>query len=301
MMKKKLTLRQRRAIVGLLFILPWLIGFIVYYVQGISLSVRYSLSELNFLETGGFEIIFKGFDNYIYAFRQHASYTQALSDSVQGIIIDVPFIIFFSLFMAMLLNSKFKGRTLVRLIFFLPILFGSGAVLEALQRAQETARSGAALTTEEVSASAGIFIGNIVDIILDLGLPRIFIDYIYNLLNGIYNIVRASSIQIIIFLASLQSISPALYEVSKIEGATPYETFWKVTLPMVSPLIVTNVVYTIVDGFAKSEVLDLAFTTSFRQYNYGLGAAMTLVSTIIVCVILVIVVQILNKKIFYYN
>ena len=136
---------------------------------------------------------------------------------------------------------------------------------------------------------------------MNLGLPVRFVGYVVGLVSRIYEIVRASSVQIIIFIAALQSISPSLYEVSKIEGATAYETFWKVTFPMVSPLILTNVVYTIVDSFVNSDVVDIAYQEAFTSFNYGLSSAMSILSTLVVCIILIVVGVLINRKTFYYN
>lgn len=301
MKKKSMTLRQKRAVIGLLFILPWLIGFIVYYVRSLILTAQFSLSEINIAETGGYTAKFIGLDNYKYALFEHADFNQILVNSMVDILIDVPFIIFFSLFIAMLLNSKFKGRGLVRAIFFLPILLGSGAVLATLQLATQSIQGGASVTVAEMAPSTGVNVDYFLGTFTQLGLPVSLVDYIVGLVSRIYEIVRASSVQIIIFIAALQSISPSLYEVSKIEGATTYETFWKVTFPMVSPLILTNVVYTIVDSFVNSEVVNTAFRTAFTAFDYGLSSAMSMLSTAIVCTILVVVGVLISKKIFYYN
>jgi ABC-type sugar transport system permease subunit len=215
----------------------------------------------------------------------------------------VPFITFFSLFIAILLNSKFKGRGLVRAIFFIPIILGSGAVLDTLNQATQNIQQGAATSVKEAASSGGsINVDYYLSMLMNLGFPDKLIGTVQMLVNRIYEVVRASSVQIIIFLASLQSISPALYEVSKIEGATSYETFWKVTFPMVSPLILTNVVYTIVDSFVNSDIVNLAYQTAFKgSFNYGLSAAMSLISTAVICVILVVIIGIINKFTFYYN
>jgi ABC-type sugar transport system permease subunit len=108
-------------------------------------------------------------------------------------------------------------------------------------------------------------------------------------------------VQTVIFIASLQSISGSLYEVAKIEGATVYETFWKVTFPMVSPLILTNVVYTIVDSFMTSAVVKKAEQMAFTNFEYGISSAMSLISTVAVCLILVVLGYILSKRTYYYN
>jgi ABC-type sugar transport system permease subunit len=301
MKNNRMTLKQKRAIVGYLFILPWFLGFIVYYLRSLILTAQFSLSRIDIAETGGYTATFIGLNNYKFALFQHANFNQILVNSLTNILIDVPFIIFFSLFIAMLLNGKFKGRGLIRTIFFLPILLGSGAVLETLRLATEQIQLGAGTTVAEMAPTAGVNVGYFLDMFINLGLPTKFVDYIVGLVGRIYDIVRASSVQIIIFIAALQSVPSSLYEVSKIEGATTYETFWKVTFPMVSPLILTNVVYTIVDSFVNSNVVDIAYREAFKNYNYGLSASMSMLSTIAVCFILVVIGALISRKTFYYN
>lgn len=302
-MKRKIrfTLSQKRAVTGLLFIMPWLIGFLVYYVRSLVLNVRFSLSKIEIMKIGGYRATYIGLQNYRYALLEHATFNQILVNSIRDVLIDIPFIIFFSLFMAILLNTKFKGRGIVRIIFFLPILLGSGAVLESLEQATRNITGGASATIAELSKTNQINIDYFLYIFEDLGLPVALVDYITGLVARIFEIVRASSVQIIIFLAALQSIPRSLYECAKIEGATAYETFWKITFPMVSPLILTNVVYTIVDFFVNSEVVDLAYEVAFTNYDYGLSAAMSTLSTAVVCFILVIVSALISRKTFYYN
>ena len=266
-----------------------------------SQTIQFSLSNVKIAETGGYTTTFIGLDNYKYALMQHGTFNQILVDSLWDILVDVPFIVFFSLLIAIMLNSKFKGRALVRAIFFIPILMGSGAVLEALQLATQNIQGGAASTVAEMSTTTGVNVEYFLNIFVDIGLPLKFVEYITGLVARIYEIVRASSVQIIIFLASLQSVPVSMYEVAKIEGATTYEIFWKVTFPMVSPLILTNVVYTIIDSFVNSEVVTTAYSVAFTQYNYGLSSAMSMLSTIIISLILIIVGGLITRKTFYYN
>ncbi len=301
MVKKKLTLMQKRAITGILFISPWLIGFIWFYVRSFIMAIQFSLSKLTVIENGGFTLDFIGLDNFKYAFLEDPTFNQILVQSVKDMIIDVPLIIFFSLFVAILLNQKFKGRTLVRAIFFLPVIMNSGAISQTLALAQAAASGGVAAVSAEAAAVQGVNVEYFMSLFLDLGFPKAILDYIIMAVARIYDIVQASGIQIIIFIAALQSVPGALYEVSKIEGATAYETFWKVTFPMVSPLILTNVVYTIVDSFVISTVVDKAYEVAFTNFNWGVSVAMSLISTFIVCTILLIVGKVLSKKTFYYN
>ncbi len=304
---KKMTLIQKRMRSGYLFILPWLFGFLVFYVRSLFMTVQFSFSELEMRpEVVGYTLVPVGVENFIYAFRVHPEFKQILTSSIGNMLIDVPLITFFSLFMAMLLNKKFPGRFLVRAIFFLPIIFNSSAIQSAMELSEAMMSGGISTMSSELSsgavgAGAVVSIDYFVDLFMDLGLPVALLDYVMAAVQRINDIISASGVQIIIFIAALQSIPGSLYEVAKIEGATGYETFWKITFPMVMPHIITNVVYTIVDNFAESEVVTLAYNTAFKQFNYGLSSVFSLVSTIITCVILVLVVSFIQKRTFYYN
>lgn len=302
-MKKKLSLKNKRALTGLVFISPWLFGFLYFYLRGILQTIEFSLSDVSALETGGFTTNFIGLDNFQFAFFQDPEFNQIIVNTVVDILVDVPLIIFFSLFMAMLLNGKFRGRTVMRAIFFLPVIMNAGAINSALEFAQQNIVGGVSPVSSEVAAAAteGLNLNTIMMTFTDIGFPVAILEYITGAVSRIYLIVRSSGVQIVIFIAALQSIPHALYEVAEIEGATAYETFWKITFPMVSPLILTNIVYTIVDSFVQSEVVEKTQTVAFTNYNYGAGSAMSLVSTILVCIILGISGYIISKKTFYYN
>ncbi len=304
---KKMTLIQKRMRSGLLFILPWLFGFMVFYVRSLFMTVQFSFSKIGMdPNVVGYTLESVGFDNFIYAFRVHPEFKQVLTSSIGNMLVDVPLITFFSLFMAMLLNKKFPGRFLVRAIFFLPIIFNSSAIQSAMELSEAMMSGGISTMSSELSSGASgagavVSIDYFVDLFMDLGLPVALLDYVMAAVQRINDIISASGVQIIIFIAALQSIPGSLYEVAKIEGATGYETFWKITFPMVMPHIITNVVYTIVDNFAESEVVTLAYNTAFKQFNYGLSSVFSLVSTIVTCAILVAVVGFIQKKTFYYN
>lgn len=302
--KKKRSLSQRRAMKGFIFILPWLIGFIWFYVRSLVMTVQFSFSEMTVNPGGGYSLNFVGLNNFIYAFRAHATYKQVLTTSIGNMLIDVPLITFFSLFMAMLLNRKFKGRTLVRAIFFLPVILNSDAISAAMDLARSMMSGGisnSASELAEAAAGSGVSVEYYIQMFTSLGLPETIIEYISGAVGRISDIINASGVQIIIFIAALQSIPGSMYEVAKIEGATAYETFWKVTFPMVMPHIITNVVYTVVDSFTRSDVVELAYTTAFKYFNYGLSSVFSLVSTIVTCLILVIVCRLIQKRTFYYN
>ncbi len=308
-MKKKkfrLSLNQKRMFAGYLFILPWFVGFLVFYVRSLFMTGQFAFSELT-MDTinGGYTLSAVGIENFRYAFLEHGTFKQVLTTSVMNMVIDVPLITFFSLFMAMLLNKKFPGRAVVRAIFFLPVILNSGAIVDAMELSMQMMQGGVASQSAEMAsgASGGLAfdVDYLIDMFMNLGLPASILDYITQAVGRINDIISLSGVQIIIFIAALQSIPSSMYEVAKMEGATGYETFWKVTFPMVMPHIITNVVYTIVDSFTQSQVVTLAHTTAFTDFNYGLSAVFSLTSTVITLVILVVVCNFIQKKTFYYN
>lgn len=297
--KRELTLKQRQMLFGYLFIAPWIIGFLIFFASNLVEAIIYSVSKVSINDNGGFSLSYVGLQNYKYAFMQHASFNRTLAESIGNSLLDVVLIIPFSLLMAIFLNKKFKGRGLVRAIFFLPVIMASPAITAAIDSTLQAVMGGVASSTGDFQQTTGLNITSMVYMFVDLGIPNAVIDYLVEAVQRVYEIVRSSGVQILIFLAALQSISPALYEVAKIEGATTYESFWKVTFPMVSPLIVTNVVYTIVDLYAKTDVVELASTVAFTEQNFGLSAVMSLVSSSCICLALLIICGLISKKVFY--
>ena len=305
MKKLHMSMAARRARNGYLFILPWFIGFLLFYVRSLFMTVQFSLNELTVPPAGGYELDFVGLGNYITAFTGHGTFKQTLVTSLSNMVIDVPLIIFFSLFVAMLLNRKMKCRGLVRAIFFLPVLLNSEAIASTLDYAAQMMAGGLSSTSAEMAEAAGsgsaVNMAYFIALFGEIALPTTVLDYIVGAVGRISDIIQASGVQIVLFIAALQSITPSMYEVAKIEGATGYETFWKVTFPMVMPHIITNTIYTIVDAFSQSEVVNLAYTTAFTEGNYGLSSAFSVISSVITCAILALVVYFISKRTFYYN
>lgn len=299
---RRLNMRQKSALTGLLFISPWLIGFLWFFVRELVMAIQFSLSEMN-MGDHGYTLQFVGLKNFQFALLKDATFNQLLVESVQEILLRVPIVLFFSLFMAILVNKKFKGRTLVRAILFLPIVMNAGAVREALNTAMEATSGGITATAGvlESAASSGVNVGYYMELLGDIGVPINLMEYIINAVAEIYDVVSLSSVQIIIFISALQSIPTSYYEVARIEGATAYETFWKVTFPLVSPFILTNMVYTVVDSFIDSTVVERAYEMAFTQFQWGISAAMNLISSLSICLILLIASILISKKVFYQN
>lgn len=299
--KKKLTLTRKRSLTGLIFISPWIIGFLAFYATSLIQTGIFAFSNVQDASSGGFTTIFAGLSNFHYALMKDAEFNKILVDSIWDMVIDVPLIIFFSLFMAILLNGKFKGRTLFRALLFLPVIMNAGVINDAIIAAQTAISGGLSTVSANMAVSKSSTMALLLSTFVKMGVPVKLIMYLSVAVTRIFTIVRASGVQTVIFIAALQSISGSLYEVAKIEGATAYETFWKVTFPMVSPLILTNVVFTIVDSFVTSDVIKKAKEMAFTNFEYGISSAMSLISTAVVCLVLAILGFILSRKTFYYN
>jgi ABC-type sugar transport system permease subunit len=225
---------------------------------------------------GGYALSWAGLENYRYAFTVHPTFKQILTTSVMDMVIDVPLIIFFSLFMAMLLNKEFKGRGLVRAIFFLPVILASG-VLPGIESQNEFYDMMAGVA-ESVEGAAGVNISASLQNLLSVsGVGNGVFAVVFQMIDAIYDIVMASGIQIIIFLTGLQAISPSLYEAADVEGCTAWESFWKITFPMVSPLLLVNAIYTIIDFFTKNDnrVMERIYEVMYKDFKFGIASAMS--------------------------
>lgn len=299
MKNRKLSLDQRKGLMGMLFVSPWVLGFVLLFMVPLFESFHYSLSNLELSPTG-MSLSFLGSYNYVDALTQHQSFNRTLTESVMNVVVNVPLILFFSLFSAVLLNRQFRGRGLARAIFFLPVILASGAI--ASIESGDFMRDVIARTSDDLGGNVSLLQSfQLRRLLLESGLNEAIISYLTGAVDRIYQIVSSSGVQILIFLAGLQSISPSLYEASKIEGATGYESFWKITFPMISPLILTNVLYTIIDSFANNEMTTLIQNTAFKTFNFGLGSAMSWIYFVIISIILLIIAALVNRKVFYYD
>ena len=301
--RRGLSLRGREIMLGFLFISPWLVGITFFFLLNVIQAGWFSFNTLHVTPgEGGFTLEFVGLQNYRFIFFEHGFFLREMVSSVGMMMLNVPLIIFFSLFMAIILNRAFMGRSLVRAIFFLPVIMATPAIAGTMELIVGMMMGGVSSVPPDVMRAQQGFDATSVAIMLSqFGIPVQISNYIIEAIAMLHDVIRASGVQILIFLAALQAIPPSLYEVAQIEGATGYEAFWKITIPMVSPLILTNVVYTIVDAFVQSDVVQTAHQTAFMHQNFGVGAAMSLSSSVLACLVLLFVGWVISKRVFYYN
>ena len=246
------TMPAKRARTGVLFILPFIIGFIFFMVRPLILSLQMSLNEVNLVRGGGFTMKWNDFYNYHYALQTDPNFNQYLVEEIGRMAINTIATLVLSFVIAVILNQKFKGRVLCRVIFFLPVILSSG-VLPGIESSNEFYNMMSDIGNT-VQNSSGVNISLALQNLLQVsGVAGEVFDVVFQMIDAIYDIVMASGIQIIVFLSGLQSISPSLYEAADVEGCSAWESFWKITFPMVSPLLLVNCIYTIIDFFMKND------------------------------------------------
>jgi ABC-type sugar transport system permease subunit len=300
--KLSLTLEGKNAITGYIFLLPFLIGFFAFMFFPILESLQMVFSNVKIdVEKQGFSMENTGLENITRVVAIDPEFNRFLVEEIARMVLIVPAIIIFSLFVALILNQEFKARGFVRAVFFLPVILSSGVMI-GLETNNSLLNSMADIIKEGNLMKSSVT-KVLEDILVTEGATSDFMGYIFRIINQIYAIAMASGIQIIIFLSALQTIPPSMFEAAKIEGATAWECFWKITFPMVSSLILVNIVYSVVDYFIRTDnrVMEKINLTTIRMMNFGFGTAMAWVYFLAVISIIGIAMAIISKRVYYYE
>lgn len=273
------SFERKRNLEGLIFVIPWLIGFIWFVLIPLVLSIRISFYQTTLADLYGGAYI--GFNNYV-EIIQNPSYGETIFNSFLNSLYQVPVVVGFSLFVAVLLKQKFPGRTAFRVVFFIPVIL-AGVIMTYLFRQDIGSVSVfSSLLTESTGNS--------------------FISMIFGggLSSQIGNIMWKSSVEILIFLAALQSVPDILYEVVELDGATAWESFWHVTLPYISPFVILNAIYALVDSFvdASNPVMGLltSLTSSANgESYYGMASALSWIYMLLALITILVFVLLTRR------
>lgn len=307
--RRALSMEQKRDLKGWIFVSPFVVGFVFLFLWIFIDSLKFSFMNVSLQSQGGYTTTFIGFGNYLKMLQIDPDFNRQLYSSVQDMLLDIPIIVMFSLFISIVLNQKMKGRAFFRAIFFIPVILATGiieradlgnSIMNAYQNIQGI-DAGMALVHE---SSTGLFS----NLELKYYVSRIFefspalTDMTVGAADNIYGVVNKSGVQILIFLAGLQAISSSIYEAAYIEGCSGWERFWKITFPMISPLIFVNVIYTIIDSFTGSgnQVMN-SITSSMRGGQYGEASAKAWMYFLVAAVFIALVSFIVSKFVFYQN
>ncbi len=283
MKKIKLNMKGKHILEGYVFVLPLIIGTSAFFLFPLYISIKLSFGHL--IKMAGFQIEWSGVQNYLRAFIIDANFVPMFLKVVNQVFTRVPLIIIFSLLLAILLNKDIKCRGFFRTVFFIPFLLGTGEVMKQLL--------GQDVDKQVVSLADGTLI------------PREFLIYlgsnVVNAIDSFFGVIVLvlwnSSVQILLFLSGLQSIPAPLYESSKVDGATGWEMFWKITLPMISPIMLLNIIYTIVDSFTDitNPILPYIQNHAFSRMMFEYAAAMGWIYFAFIILLVLLVIGIMNR------
>ena len=295
--KKPIPYQRRKELYGYGFIGLWLVGAVIFFLIPLIQSLRYSFSDVK-IDPGSIEMHTVGLKNYIYALNEDQYYTEYLEKTLLETLWKTPLILIFSLFIAVLLNHKFRGRTLARAVFFLPVIIATGPVFRIISGDMErTGNTGGQQFSTMFSTD---FIGDLMQFLGIYGLSDKMNSMISAVADNIFGIVWNSGIQIIIFLAALQNIHPSVREAAEVEGATAWEFFWKITFPYVSPFILANFIYTVIDSFTSPMNTVMARILDMKsQWSFGYASAMAWIYFAIVLGVIGLVSIVISRVVYY--
>lgn len=281
--RKRLTMATKEKLKGLLFVSPFIVGCCAFFLYPIILSFLLSFGDVTNII--GFQIELYGLDNYSNAFFQDTEFMPKFYEVVGNTFIEFPLKLIAALIIAIMVNKDIKGKSLFRIAFFIPFLLGSGEVMNQLLNQ--------GVDRQVLSVADGKIIPY--NVLMYFG--GNIMETVSTIFGKIVTVLWGSGVQILLFLSGLQSISPALYEAARIDGATEWEIFWKVTIPMISPMLLLNFVYTIVDGFTNMQNPLLAYIQQkgFKEAKFGFGAAMGWIYFLFIGVLVAIVFAIMKK------
>lgn len=293
--RTSMSLEGRKSWYGRAFVLPWIIGIVPFFILPFIRSLQYSMGNL-VVSSEGLVLNFTGIRNYVRLFTEDPNFLRELAASFQTMIIELPLVISFSVFVAMLLNQPFRGRTLSRSILFLPVIVTSGVVIHVLRTDVN-----AAYVMSGGQGEGFIRLTALTEILMGMGLDHRITNWIITAMNSIFDITWKCGVQILLFIGGLQSIPQSFYEAANVEGATAWEKFWKITFPMLTPILLTGAVYTIIDSFTfyGNNIMLNSIKPAFDNFNYSYAAAMSILYSIMVLLVLGAVFLILGRRVTY--
>ena len=297
--KKYVGLQRRKAKAGYLFIMPFIIGFLLFMVKPLAQSLYMSFCNVE-LGAGNFHPVLNGLVNYNNAFRIDPEFNRLLVEEISRMVVYSAAIIVFSFFVSLILNQEFHGRALVRAVFFLPVILSSGVIIGLESNNQLMANLA---NTIEQSAQGISVTGALENILRTSGVGVRAFEQVFDLIDNIYDVAIASGIQIIIFLSGLQTIPSSMYEAAQIEGCTSWESLWKITFPMISPLFLVNWIYTVVDFSMRSDnaVIEKIQKVMIEQMKYGPASAMSWIYFLLILAFIAITSLAISRGVYYYE
>lgn len=260
--KKKLTNKTKKSLFGLLFASPWFVGFLIFGVYPIYRSLKFAFSSNEIFDAETQTYTFKGFgfNNFTQLFADEVGHLEVIGNFILDILVVVPIVLVFALILALLLNQNIKGKGIFRSIFFLPVVLLSGTMLSYFSDYN-------LLTVPSITNGA-------LSEVINNYFPGFLTEAIVTIFSKIVLILWLSGVQILIFLAGLSKIDKSIYEAAKVDGASAWECFWKITFPQMIPLMYINVIYTTViysNLGSFNPMINIISSAGTSSTDYGRG------------------------------
>lgn len=287
--------RQQRN--GWLFVLPWIVGFVIFFLKPLAQSLWFSFNDVT-MGNSGMETAFVGLGNYKYLLIQDSSFLTNLWTVTLSMLQQVAICTVLSLFIAVVLVQKFRGRTLYRAIFFLPIIMTSGVVYSMV---------GSVVGSAGLSGSGNAYMYSSVSLttlMLQGGIGKSVVDFLTRAIDSIFAMTTNCGVPILLYISGLQKIPESAYEAARIEGAGSWDIFWKITIPKIMPIIFLNIVYIIVDASTAygsssgGNVMMAAIQTMGfgKTMKFGMSSAMAWMYFLVVALFLVLAYLLIGKR-----
>lgn len=301
--QSRLQLKRRwdRNKYGYLFLVPWILGFFIFNIYPLFYSFILSFTNFDMFQTRDYV----GFENYINLFKNDIRFTTALTVTFKYVFIGVPLQLLFALLLALVLNKGVAGLKYFRAAYYLPALMGGSVAIAILWR--------------QVFGIEGIF--NQFLGILGVSGQIIKTSWVTNPFYSLYTLILLRVWQfgspMIIFLAGLKQIPRELYESASIDGASSFKQLLRITLPLLTPIILFNVIMQIISAFqaftpafvvggaAGGVMNSLLFYTlylyimAFSYFKMGIASAMAWILMIIIGVFTIIIFRSSTRWVFY--
>jgi ABC-type sugar transport system permease subunit len=293
---RKLTLENKKSLTGVFFVSPLLIGLLLFFLQPLIKTIEYSFSHVVFSSEGlSVEPMKVLFGNFSDAFVNDPDFLRYFTASIQKMVLIAPSIVFFSLFIAIILNQRFIGRSFMRAMFFLPFILATGIVTSIIkQNLAQVARGG--------DASSNLFNpALLVSLLIASDVPVFIVNFLASLISNIMDLVWQSGLQVLIFIVGLLSIPEVYYEVAAVEGSTSWESFWKITFPLISPFILVSLVYTVIDSFTAYDNTAMKYIVDmgYKNFRFSYMSALFWIYFVIVIVFIGLVFLLFGRNIHY--
>ena len=299
MAKKQISYERRKQLYGYGFISLWLVGTVVFFLIPLVKSLWFSFNDVG-IDINRTVLTRRGLGNYDDILNKDPKYLGLLKNTLIETLWKTPLILIFSLFIAVMLNQKFRGRALARAVFFLPAIIATGPVYTIISGdMNSTGNTQAAQFSTLFSTD---LIGSLLNFLGIYGISDSMSGIISGIADNIFGIVWSSGIQILLFLGALQNIPPSAKEAAQIEGATAWEFFWKITLPSVSPFILANLIFTVIDSFTSptNAVMERILSVK-EELRFGTASAMAWFYFAVIFAALGVAALIVNRFIYYEN